>query len=696
MTISLAIKLNGGAAGAPLSIAAGGAITATLDSIDGVRTVTWSIASADDLSAPGDYTLVTSGIVDETCNFNALATLGTSAILQAVANGDPTIYARVKFFVPSANSLETGADDEKFEGDTTHGTARLMNEAIRAAGTTAGVTATPPLASSGGLTPDISLTPGTAGQIIVTNAGATAGAWVSVSGDASLASTGALTVSKVNGTSVNAGGALSAGQVLRATGASSAVWGAVDLADTDAVTGVLPKANQASQDMAGDVTGTTAASVVAKINGTTVNAGGALSAGQVLRATGASAAQWGAVDLADGDAVTGLLPLANLTPGTNGQAFITNAGGTAGAWVTVSGDATITAAGAVTVAKANGASVPAAGALTTGNVLQVSGASALSYSAVNLAGGVGYVTGVLPIANVDATATPTASKIPLWGASVDLGAAFFYGGGTVATTGVLRAANNVTGAAARNSGGSGDLAVWKYDGSDILQLGDVNAAGVVFNAKGTGANAVKVLLDGATTPTRLSATAAGVGLFVAPDAGSGVDVLTIGVANTAPTAAPGSGKINAWGNSTTHALQVENADGVVTDAAPGVDTFESPTIFQVVDRLFFKKTTDGTTFHVAELTIPNQGIATLYVDCHVHKDGTDLAAYYSFIVRARLTGASVSVDDTPTIVADKDNIGAGQTIAGSTTATTLRVDIAGAAANNLTWSGRVHGIITKK
>jgi uncharacterized membrane protein len=296
----------------------------------------------------------------------------------------------------------------------------------------------------------------------------------------------------------------------------------------------------------------------------------------------------------------------------------------------------------------------------------------------------------------NATATPTASTIAKWGASVDMGAAYFYGSGTVATTGVLRVASNVVGAASRDSGGSGNLAVWKYDGSDILQLGDVNAAGVVFNAKGTGGNAIKVLLDGATTPTRLSATAAGVGLFVAPDAGSGVDVLTIGVANTAPTAAPGSGKINAWGNSTTHALQVENADGVVTDAAPGVDTFESPTIFQVVDRLFFKKTTDGTTFHVAELTIPNQGIATLYVDCHVHKDGTDLAAYYSFIVRARLTGASVSVDDTPTIVADKDNIGAGQTIAGSTTATTLRVDIAGAAANNLTWSGRVHGIITKK
>jgi hypothetical protein len=52
----------------------------------------------------------------------------------------------------------------------------------------------------------------------------------------------------------------------------------------------------------------------------------------------------------------------------------------------------------------NGATVPAAGALTTGNVLQVSGVSALSYGAVNLAGGAGYVSGVLPVANVATTA----------------------------------------------------------------------------------------------------------------------------------------------------------------------------------------------------------------------------------------------------------------------------------------------------
>ena len=56
------------------------------------------------------------------------------------------------------------------------------------------------------------------------------------------------------------------------------------------------------------------------------------------------------------------------------------------------------------VGKINGASVPVSGALTTGNVLQVSGVAALSYAALNLAGGAGYVTGELPGANMaDAT-----------------------------------------------------------------------------------------------------------------------------------------------------------------------------------------------------------------------------------------------------------------------------------------------------
>lgn len=47
-----------------------------------------------------------------------------------------------------------------------------------------------------------------------------------------------------------------------------------------------------------------------------------------------------------------------------------------------------------------GATYPAGGALTTGNVLQVTGVSTIGAAAVNLAGGANYVTGLLPGANM--------------------------------------------------------------------------------------------------------------------------------------------------------------------------------------------------------------------------------------------------------------------------------------------------------
>ena len=54
-----------------------------------------------------------------------------------------------------------------------------------------------------------------------------------------------------------------------------------------------------------------------------------------------------------------------------------------------------------TVSKINGASVPAAGTLTTGNVLQVNGVSSTTYGPVNIAGGANYITGNLPVSNLD-------------------------------------------------------------------------------------------------------------------------------------------------------------------------------------------------------------------------------------------------------------------------------------------------------
>lgn len=87
----------------------------------------------------------------------------------------------------------------------------------------------------------------------------------------------------------------------------------------------------------------------------------------------------------------------------SGTLSTANAGTGYPAGGTLAGDAT-GALGANVVERINGATVPVSGALTTGNVLQVSGLSALSYGPVNLAGGANFVTGTLPVANLPSLA----------------------------------------------------------------------------------------------------------------------------------------------------------------------------------------------------------------------------------------------------------------------------------------------------
>jgi hypothetical protein len=143
----------------------------------------------------------------------------------------------------------------------------------------------------------------------------------------------------------------------------------------------LAKSATAGFTAGGDLTGTSTSQVVAKIHGATVPIAGSLTTGNVLQVNGSSSLTYSALNLAGGaNYVTGSLPTANQASQSMG------------------GDVSGTTASA-TVAKVNGATVPISGSLTTGNVLQVSGTSALTYGALNLAGGANFVTGVLPIAN---------------------------------------------------------------------------------------------------------------------------------------------------------------------------------------------------------------------------------------------------------------------------------------------------------
>lgn len=129
--------------------------------------------------------------------------------------------------------------------------------------------------SSSGLL-DVTSNKGTAGQFLLTNSGATDTAWGSISGDAtaSTSTVGQLTVTRVNGATVPAAGALVTGNAAHVSGASALTYSAVNLAGGSGwVTGLLPSANQASQTMAGDVTGVTSSNTVVQLSGSggTVN-----------------------------------------------------------------------------------------------------------------------------------------------------------------------------------------------------------------------------------------------------------------------------------------------------------------------------------------------------------------------------------------------------------------------------------------
>jgi hypothetical protein len=197
-----------------------------------------------------------------------------------------------------------------------------------------------------------------------------------------------------------------------------------------------------------------------------------------------------------------------ITPGTVGQFYMTLAGPTAG-WASQSGDVSGSAVtpGLETVLKINGATVPAAGALTTGNMLQVSGASALTYAPVNLAGGAGFVTGTLPAGSQaaqtmsgDVTGTTAASIVSTISgtAPVNVVNAAMSFGATPALSGTLRLPNNTEAVVARNGANSADVELLATSNTDVIFIG--NNASLIRFRPGSAVDAV----DFATTSIQLN------------------------------------------------------------------------------------------------------------------------------------------------------------------------------------------------
>lgn len=151
------------------------------------------------------------------------------------------------------------------------------------------------------------------------------------------------------------------GQVLRCTGTDAFAFGAVNLADTDAVTGTLPVAN----------------------GGT-----GATTLTGVVKGTGTGVLTASPVGLASAD-VTGTLPVANGGTGATTLTGVLRGNGTAAFSV---GAVSLTTEVTGTLPVANGGT----GATTLTGVLRGNGTAAFSVGTVSLTA---EVAGILPIAN---------------------------------------------------------------------------------------------------------------------------------------------------------------------------------------------------------------------------------------------------------------------------------------------------------
>lgn len=138
MTASPSFSINGGSSLADAQLAASGSVTATLDSLDGVRIVQWSIVGTDETSVPGDYTLTPSGFLGSTVTFNALGA-GTAAVLKCKINAgidsrtenpSSATAATAVIWVPTAAGNRVRAEGE--DSSATFRDIRVTNALARA------------------------------------------------------------------------------------------------------------------------------------------------------------------------------------------------------------------------------------------------------------------------------------------------------------------------------------------------------------------------------------------------------------------------------------------------------------------------------------------------------------------------------------------------------------------------------------
>jgi hypothetical protein len=192
------------------------------------------------------------------------------------------------------------------------------------------------------------ITPGTAGQVLLTN-GTPVPAWTTVSQDATISATGAVTVVSAHGDfTVGAGGgnhALTidnAGTFTTGTGTNTingnVTTGSNPNFDFSGSTGTF-KTSSGANTLSG---ATTASSTLTSTGLLTASNGLTVSSGNITTPL----TNWGTVQVNGSGVLTS-------TAGTNGQLLIAQTGA-ASTWNTVSGDGTLSASGVLTVTQAAG------------------------------------------------------------------------------------------------------------------------------------------------------------------------------------------------------------------------------------------------------------------------------------------------------------------------------------------------------
>ena len=237
---------------------------------------------------------------------------------------------------------------------------------------------------------------------------------------------------------------------------------------------------------------------------------------------------------------------------------------------------------AATVVRINGATVPASGALTTGNVLQVTGVSALSYAAVNLGGGANFVTGTLPAANQaaqtmagDVTGTTAASVVSaISGVSpvaVSTNLAF---GTNPAGTGRLRFPN-ADALVWRNGTNTADIAGYTVNGSNQMQIGTTGGSNSVILVPTDGTDTqiyVGLALYDTTTGfsyAQIEGSSGSTASFMA-HAGAGSSVTSLNFQYSAGSLATNAGNIFITSQSTSSGIG--NGGSITLNTGSGVVT----------------------------------------------------------------------------------------------------------------------------